>query len=231
VTDAENERSPLDPELERRLRDALAGDHADGGVAGDAPAPDVVLDALAGRLPEAERIRVLDAAARTVEGRRDLATLVVAVRAAESAAPVDDEVRIASRWLRRPVAAAATLVIAAGLGGGLWWRTTRGPADDGPLRSGAGAAAGVVLAAPTVDATPDAPPALAWRPVRGAVRYDVEVMAADGAVVHAATTGDTTLALPAAAVPGAGAAYEWWVRARLPDGSVRRSPMGRIVGR
>lgn len=260
MSDGDDERPlagpPMGPELERRLRDALArhesarAESARAESAGDdAPSPEALLDALAGRLPEEERVRLIDRAARTAEGRRELATLRVALGAAESAWPESGSAperrshephasppstgagRRASWWLRPATAAAAALLLATGLGGGMWWRMMHASpnAAADPLRSG-GEGARVALVAAEVDATAAAPPTLAWRAVPGALGYDVEVLTPQGAVVHAASTRDTTLALPAAAVPAAGAAYEWWVRARTAEGA-RRSAVGRIRGR
>jgi hypothetical protein len=233
--DAPEAGPPVGPELERRLREALARHEAREGAPGeDAPAPEALHDALAGRLPEEERVRVIDRAARTAAGRRELATLHVALGAAEEASP-GAGARRAAWWLRPTTAAAAAVVLAAGLGGGVWWRMLHGspntPAEGDPLRSTA-AGAPIALVAPEVEAAAGgAPPTLAWRAVPGAVGYEVEVLTPTGALVHAARTSDTTLALPAAAVPAAGAAYEWWVRARVPGGEARRSATGRIRGR
>jgi hypothetical protein len=225
--------APVGPELERRLREAVARTEARGEPGAPAvPSPEALHDALTGRLPEAERVRVIDEAARSPEGRRELATLRVALGAAEAAWPdAGVQSRRASWWLRPATAAAAGILLAAGLGGGMWWRMMHespnaAPGAD-PLR-GAGAEARVTLVAPVVEAAPGAPPTLAWRAVPGAVRYDVEVLAPDGSLIHGASTPDTTLALPAAAVPASGGTYEWWVRARAADGTARRSPTGRI---
>ncbi len=229
-----DDRSPLDPELERRLRASVAHADAAGDSPSAPPSPEALHDALVGRLPEAERVRVLDQAARTAEGRRELAMLRVALGAAEESWPAREPVRPASWWLRPTTAAAAAALLAAGLGGGMWWRmmhaSPNAPAAADPLRS-AGAEARVTLVAPVVDAAAGTTPTLVWRAVPGALGYDVEVLAPDGAVRHAARTRDTVLALPAAAVPAAGTAYDWWVRARMPDGATRRSATGTLRGR
>jgi len=61
----------------------------------------------------------------------------------------------------------------------------------------------------------------AWRPVARALRYTLEVNAADGTVLYTASAGDTILTAPLASM-GAGD-HRWWGRAHLDDGSERRS--------
>jgi hypothetical protein len=257
VSERGDERPPVGPALERRLRDALARDEARRapGEGAGAPPPEALLDALAGRLPEEERVRLIDQASRTAEGRRELATLRVALGAAEAAWPESaaDERRStdpaspdpaspatrrrAAWWLRPGTAAAAALLLATGLGGGMWWRmmhaSPNAPAGADPMRAGPaeGAEPRLSLAPAAVATRAGAATTLAWRAVPGAVDYDVEVLTADGAVLHAARTRDTTLALPASALPAPGATARWWVRARAADGTTRRSPFGTISGR
>ena len=227
MTPRDGDDLPVDPAFERELRASVArqrrrANGAPDAVASDEPAPERILDAVAGRLPEDERLAVLDRAMRTERGRREVALLRTASVAADEAFPV---ARPRPWWRQAGVAAAAALLLAVGAGGALW----RGrPADGGAdaLRSAGSDAAGVVLVDPDVRAGA----ALRWRAVPGAVRYDVEVLGADGAVLHAAATRDTTLALPPTlATPAEGA--EWWVRARLTDGTVRRSAPGRLLAR
>jgi hypothetical protein len=67
-----------------------------------------------------------------------------------------------------------------------------------------------------------------WRAVPGATRYHAELLDDAGAPRYAAATADTALALPDSVRLTPGAAYQWWVRAQLADGSERRSPMRRF---
>lgn len=131
-------------------------------------------------------------------------------------------------WWTRPgvTAGAAALVGAVLLGGGLWqaWHASPNAVDATTLRAAAVAAEQIPLVRDEVSAGEP----LRWRAVPGATRYHVEVLDAAGDVVHAAATTDTSLALPAAVRPRAGAPYEWWVRARLADGATRRSGPGRL---
>lgn len=135
-------------------------------------------------------------------------------------------------WTRPGLATAVALLLAAALGGGAWWQAwhaSPNAVDAEVLRAAAVAAEQIPLVAPDV-LTTGGDARLAWRAVPGATRYHVEVLGADGAVVHAASTADTVLALPATVRPPAGAAYEWSVRTRLPDGVTRRSAAGRLLG-
>lgn len=249
MTGRRDDRPPIGGELERRLREAVAREGAretaGAGPAGEpAPSPETLLDALAGRLTEPERLRTIDRAAATAEGRRELATLHVALGAADATWP-EAGARRAAWWLRPASAAAAALLLATGLGGGMWWRMTHaspnaavgadpvraGDAPPGPAPSGASQGDGRVALVPAaVTARAGAPTTLAWRALPGAVGYDVEVLAPAGTVVHAATTRDTTLLLPPAAVPARGVTARWWVRARAADGTTRRSAFGTILG-
>jgi hypothetical protein len=64
---------------------------------------------------------------------------------------------------------------------------------------------------------------LAWHPVPGAGEYAVELLSTAGVVLHAARVADTALAVPAAVAAGLPADVQWWVSAKLPDGTTRRS--------
>ena len=119
----------------------------------------------------------------------------------------------------RPIALAASLLLAVGLGLAL----SRPPAAGAPLERGPGD--GPRLESPTgrvraADAT-----RLVWHPVPAALGYDVEVTTPSGEVRLAATTTDTVQALPA---PVAGEELRWWVRARMPDGE-QASEVARIT--
>jgi hypothetical protein len=112
-----------------------------------------------------------------------------------------------------PLAAAAVLVVSVGL-----LTLGRPPADDVVRGSGTD----FVLVAPEAGASHRAGPiTLVWHHVGDALRYTVEVAAADGRVLYATTTTDT-VQLVSAATPLAGET-RWWVRAHMNDGSERRS--------
>ena len=62
-----------------------------------------------------------------------------------------------------------------------------------------------------------------WRPVAGSLQYTLEVDASDGTVLFSRSTADTTLVADLAAI--ARGEHAWLVRARLDDGSERRSDL------
>ncbi|MGZ8467828.1 MAG: hypothetical protein ACXW61_00265 [Gemmatirosa sp.] len=143
----------------------------------------------------------------------------------------DHQGRAPAPWWTRPgVAAAGALLIAVTLGGGAWWQAwhaSPNAVDAETLRAAAVAATEIALVTPVVVAGAEA--RTTWRAVPGATRYHVDVLDADGAVVPTQATSDTTAMLPDTLRPPAGARYEWSVRARLGDGSTRRSGAGRLV--
>lgn len=217
----------FDPAFDRALRESAARlrSRAGSDVRTDAPAPERLWDAVAGRLDEDERLRVLDVALRTERGRRELALLRTASAAADEAFP---GARARAWWARPGLAAAAAALLVVGVGGSAWWSSGGDRAPVDVLRAGEQSASRVALAAGDVRMTEGA--RLRWHAVPGAIRYDVEVLGAEGAVLQAAGTPDTSVALtPRLALPPGGA--EWWVRARMPDGSTRRSAWGRVVAR
>ena len=119
----------------------------------------------------------------------------------------------------RPIALAASLLLAVGLGFAL----RRSPASEAPVERGSDR--GPRLASPmgrvrAADAT-----RLVWHPVPSALSYDVEVTTPSGDVRLTATTTDTVHAL---AMPVAGEELRWWVRARLADGE-QASEVARIT--
>ena len=234
----DDDSSPVGAELERQLRDAFARSLAarpEPTSADDDVSPETLHDALTGKLPERERGSALDRAMRTERGRRELALLRVALGAADAAWPDaarGARPRHAAWWLRPSIAAAAAIVLAVGLGGGMWWRmfhaSPEAPVGADVTRAARSGVAGVALVVPNVTVAANVPAMLAWRAVTGAARYDVEVMRGDGVVVWSTTTRDTTFALPAIAEPPAAASYDWWVLAHLIGGETRRSPLGHL---
>lgn len=124
-------------------------------------------------------------------------------------------------WWRRnavPMALAATLLLAVGLSLG----------DRGGIRGGAdvtrGGADGVELLVPSIDGTATAGSALAfaWRPVAGAVRYQFELLSADGTLVHESSTADTLVVVTRPPLEP-GREYRWLVRAYDSAGAQRGS--------
>ena len=181
----------------------------------DCPEPDALLAALNGEGPEADRLRTLDHALACAACRPQLALLHAVSRGAAEARPAAARLAV---WRRlAPLAAAASIVVAAGVIGLGQWR--QGPGDD---VTRAGDAADVTLVAPAAAGAVAAGPAtFVWRAVPGALRYTLEVYAADGTVLVGIAAEDTTLATTLAGVPAG--EHRWAVRAHMSDGSERRS--------
>lgn len=160
----------------------------------------------AGRLPEAEALRLLDQIMAD-EGLRAEYELLRAIHAAGRSSTAHRR-----RW-QLGVGIAATFLLATV--GVLAYVGTRG--DRAETR---GADSAVELLAPEEQTPAVIPFTLAWRPVAGAVGYRVELLAEDGTVTLTRTVGDTVLVLTAGEAPASGT-YQWWVEARVPSGHVR----------
>ena len=117
---------------------------------------------------------------------------------------------------------AASLVLAVGVG---VMRRVGVPANGDVTR---GESAVTLLAPPTEVRSDAGPIGFVWRPVTGAVRYELEVVDSAGAVAFSATTADTTTTLAEARRLTPGTAYRWWVRALDAAGAQRASDMRRL---
>ena len=196
-----------DAELQDLYRDALAARDARPGAS--CPDPEALQALVERQGSDDERLATLDHAFACRSCSRELELL----RALRAAAPSVRRPRVASPWL---VAASAIVAVAAATIA-LRSLTTAPNVMRGP------SAGGVVLVTPATNAS-----VLAWRPVPRAVSYVVEVMDAQGAVLAADTTVDTSFALPAR-LRGRSAPHEqWWVRARLSDGAELQSPIAPV---
>jgi hypothetical protein len=86
----------------------------------------------------------------------------------------------------------------------------------------AGDAAGPALVTPANGAAVDAGLVrFAWRPIPGAIQYTLELDATDGTIIFSSPTRDTTFKAPIAAT--AAGENRWLIRAKLEDGSEKRS--------
>ena len=219
---------------------------------GECVSPEAMLAVVEDRATEDERIDVLDHAMACPACRPEFEALRAIARVGEEmgatrtdagaqdaaapvAAPVTARGAVRPRGWRVPrafLAAAAAVVVLAGTSVVLRQRGAEAdapvvpgsPAGPEPMRGGADAVAAL---APT-GAVPRERLTLVWRPVAGASGYAAEVLDAAGRPVYATelrSPSDTALALPDSVRLTPGADYQWWVRARLPDGTERRSEM------
>ncbi len=184
-----------------------------------------ILTLVRGEGPEARRLAVLDHVMSCARCRAEFDML----RSVETAGRqlVEGEgaivrplrpARIAPALRRWPggvgLAVAASLVLAVGV------RQYRARGDT-DLERGAGDAVALVAPAPG-DVPAGAPLRFVWHAVPRATRYEVEVLAADGAAVASGTTADTVFALADARRLAPGTTYRWWVSAVGDDGAAAR---------
>jgi hypothetical protein len=164
---------------------------------------------------EEERLEILDHAMSCSDCHQEL-TLLHAIHAAEPRQALLKP----QHWL----AAAGLLIVLAG--GTLVTRGLMARHPTEPMRGLDDASGGVAVVATTGALASGRPGTLAWHRVPGAVQYTVEVLDADDHAVFTSNTTDTAIAVPALTAPVA-----WWVRAILPDGTDRRSPIVRLDNR
>lgn len=205
-----------DADLRRRY-DQLLAQRAENGSPNRraCPSPSELLDLVERRGDENDRLRRLDHVMACPACHRDFELLRAVNVAGKRAAP-------SIRVLGVPVALAAGIVLAVGLGAAL---VLRGPGRAAPdaFRGADSGRVGVV--APIGEVSSKGPVVLQWRGVPGARGYDVELLDTDGRAVYTTATADTSLILPPSVGLSPGAAYSWWVRARLRGGEEVRSPM------
>jgi len=183
----------------------------------DCPTETELLAAVRGEGVEVERLRILDHALKCPACRRDLA-LLHAVSSATRTAPRamrNLSWRQAKVWV--PAALAASLMLAVGVAGVV--RSRAGGTED-VMRSGTAAEPGLVAPA-NGSAVRAGLVQFVWRPVPGVIQYTLEVDATDGTVIVSAPTRDTTFR--ATISPTAVGETRWMVRAKLEDGSEKRS--------
>lgn len=161
---------------------------------------------------EEERLRALDVALSSVEGRRELDVLWAASRAA----------RPPKRTIFSPrvMALAATVVLSVGVGG--WWmqadrRATGGAVTERETMRGGDSP--VQLVAPLGEIASVAHAQFTWHRVPNARDYTLVVVDQSGNEVFASTTSDTAVTLPDSVRLAPGGEYLWWVQASLPDGT------------
>jgi hypothetical protein len=158
---------------------------------------------------ETERLRTLDLALSTAEGRRDLDVVWAAARAARPPQ---------RRWMTY-AAAAAVLVVVAGTIVLKPRAISDSPAAPAATSTMRGAESPITLVGPVGPVAEDHATRFTWRRVGRAERYTVVVVDTTGTEVFASETRDSSLALPDSVRLVAGREYLWWVQARLTDQS------------
>jgi len=160
-----------------------------------------------------ERLRTLDVALSTAEGRRELEIAWAAARASRPPR---------RSWQRYAIA--ASIVVVVGVSALL---VRRGPTPGGTVLRGNESP--VTLVAPVGEVKADRATRFLWRAVGNAERYQIVVVDTAGAELYAAETRDTAMSLPDSVKLVPGRAYLWWVQARLTDQSTVTAVTQRLV--
>lgn len=180
------------------------------------------LDALVSREgDEAARLRALDIAMSSTEGRREFEVAWAASRAARP----EPRRRFSPSWF----AAAAAVLLATSSGAYMFARRTPPSSDvTEPLR---GANAAITLIAPRKEVDVTTTRRFTWSRVASAERYTLVLVDDKGNEIFATTAHDTSLVLPDSVKLTSGGAYLWWVQTELPDGRTATAVTERVVVR
>jgi hypothetical protein len=156
---------------------------------------------------EAERLRALDVAMSSAEGRREFEIAWAAARAARAPKKRFSVPRFA--------ATAAALVFSVSLG--LLWqeRAQVAPVTE-TLR---GAESPIKLISPRGGQVRASGERFAWHRVTAAREYTLVIVDRAGNEVFASSTTDTAIQLPDSIVLRTNSEYLWWVQAQMTDGS------------
>jgi len=156
---------------------------------------------------ETERLRTLDLALSSAEGRRELEIAWSAARAARPSR---------RRWI--PYAAAAAMLLVAGTVVLKPHVISEGvPNTESTMR---GAESPITLVGPIGPVARNRAARFVWRRIGQAERYTVVVVDTTGTEIFATETRDSSLVLPDSVRLEAGREYLWWVQARLTDQSM-----------
>jgi len=162
---------------------------------------------------DSERLRTLDVALSSAEGRRELEIAWAAARAARPRR---------RSWQR--FAVAASLIAVAGTSA-VWWQQR----DRGITQAIRGSESPVTLLAPLGEVREDRAKRFVWHAVGKADRYLVVVVDTAGTELFAIETRDTALVLPDSVRMAPGSTYLWWVQARLTDQTTVTAVTQRVV--
>ena len=204
---------------DEKLRDAYERGLPRYDDAGSPPLDDVSAERLRRLVEregsESERLRTLDVALSSAEGRRELEIAWAAARAARPPR---------RSWQR--FALAASVLIVVGVSASTLWLRGRGPQAT-VLRGGSDSP--VTLVAPVGEVRSDRATRFLWRAVGNAAQYQIVVVDTTGTEMYAGETRDTALTLPDSVHLVPGQAYLWWVQARLNDQSTVTAVTQRVV--
>lgn len=197
----------------RQAYDALLGERTRRPNESDVSL-ETMCDVLARRGSEESRLATID----RIMGHQALAEEFDILRAAHEASQGTTR-RMLSAW---PLGIAAALIAAVGLG--TWWTSAADESTD-PVR---GSRVEMTLVAPAESALADSARSFLWVGNAAATQYLFELNTATGDPLFAASTADTSLALPDSVRLTAGVSYLWWVRASTSRGELA-SPLRRLV--
>lgn len=189
-------------------------------------APEALLGLVRREGREVERLATLDHAMSCAACRDEFELLRALER---SGAPEVQQAVDGIRWKRNlSMAVAASAILAVGLG------PARRLLDEGREDVMRSAGSAITLVSPDEGASATAAGGdsltFVWRPVTGAERYVVELLAADGTSALRAQTTDT-MYRSAPDRPLDAGEYRWWVLAQAGDGTERRSDARRFIVR
>lgn len=202
---------------DEKLRDAYERGlpKSDGSPALDDVSAERLRRLVEGEGSESERLRTLDVALSSAEGRRELEIAWAAARAARPPR---------RSWQRFTLAASVLIVV--GLGASTLWLRQQNPPRAAVLR---GSDSPVTLVAPVGEVHSDRATRFLWRAVGNADRYQIVVVDTTGTEMYAGETRDTAVTLPDSVRLMPGQAYLWWVQARLNDQSTVTAVTQRLV--
>jgi len=202
---------------DEKLRDAYERGlpQSDGSPALDDMSAERLRRLVEGEGSDSERLRTLDVALSSAEGRRELEIAWAAARAARPSR---------RSWQRFTLAASVLIVV--GLGASTLWLRQRNLPTAAVLRS---SDSPVTLVAPVGEVGSDRATHFVWRAVGKADRYQIVVVDTTGTEMYAGETRDTALTLPDSVRLTPGQAYLWWVQARLNDQSTVTAVTQRLV--
>ena len=186
--------------------------------------------------PSPEALRALAALERHDDATSDRFDHVMACRPCQEEYELLRAIALAERQAtartspRRtfPMAIAASVIIAIGIGG----LSLRHRSDDGAVRGAPPAASSpadeVALSSPPSRVAPGDSLHLVWHRVRDAEAYRVELLDTNGALLHTEVTSDTSVAWAPALLPAGTTSFDWLVVATRADGASLRSALHRV---